>query len=56
VAIRTYHDFVIFTDDVQTGKDGKVKSFSVRVFDSPEGEGETKDGVVAWGTAGWIPM
>ncbi len=46
MAIRTYHDFIIFTDDVETGRDGKVKSFSVRVFDSPEGQGEVKERVV----------
>ncbi len=45
MAIRTYHDFIIFTDDVEKDQNGKVRSFSVRVFSSPVGEGERKETV-----------
>jgi len=39
--IRTYHDFIILTEDVEKD-DGGIKSFSLRVFDSPVGQGEKK--------------
>lgn len=45
MAIRHYHDFVIFTDDVKKDQQGRVRSFTVRVFDSPVGQGEKKERV-----------
>jgi len=40
--IRTYHDFIILTEDVEKDDGGGIKSFSLRVFDSPVGQGEKK--------------
>jgi RNA polymerase subunit RPABC4/transcription elongation factor Spt4 len=45
VAIRTYHDFVIYTDEVETDGFGRVQAFSVLVFDSPVGQGEKAERV-----------
>jgi hypothetical protein len=59
MTIRYYHDFVIFTDDVKKDRQGRVHSFTVRVFDSPVGQGEKKERVrvpekVFGGTVDWI--
>ncbi len=47
MAMRAYHDFIIFCDpeDVRTGEHGELRQFSVRVFDSPVGQGENKETV-----------
>jgi hypothetical protein len=37
--IKTYRDFVLSADVVERGPDGLVRSFDVRVFASPAGEG-----------------
>jgi RNA polymerase subunit RPABC4/transcription elongation factor Spt4 len=59
MTIRHYHDFVIFTDDVKKDRQKRVRSFTVRVFDSPVGQGEKKERVrvpdkVFGGTVDWI--
>jgi hypothetical protein len=43
--IRTYHDFVLFTYEVQEDEHGRVQSFKVRVFDSPVGQSEQDETV-----------
>jgi hypothetical protein len=43
--IRIYHDFVLFTYEVQEDEHGQVQSFKVRVFDSPVGQGEQDERV-----------
>ncbi len=45
--LRRYHDFVILTDDRDVGPDGDgtLTGFTVRVFQSPAGEGERKESV-----------
>ncbi len=43
--IRTYHDFVLYADEVVKDSHGKVKSFNVVVFDSPVGQGEKEERV-----------
>ena len=40
MAMRRYHDFVLLTDDPEIGDDGKLAALSVRVFQSPAGEGD----------------
>ena len=45
MTLRRYHDFVILTDDPEIGPDGKLAAFTVRVFQSPAGEGERKERV-----------
>ena len=46
MAIRHFHDLVLVADDVQRRNgDGQVDTFSVRVFDSPVGQGERKEQV-----------
>lgn len=45
MAIRAYHDFILFTHDVKEDAHGQVLSFRVRVFDSPVGQGEDDDPV-----------
>jgi hypothetical protein len=45
MTVRRYHDFVILTDDPKIGPDGKLGEFTVRVFQSPAGEGERKEPV-----------
>jgi hypothetical protein len=42
---RRYHDFVIFTEDPETDNQGQLSAFSVRVFQSPAGEGEREEHV-----------
>jgi hypothetical protein len=43
MAIRTYHDFVIFAYNVETNAHDEVERFTVRVFSSPIGEGEEEE-------------
>ena len=45
MSLRRYHDFVILTDDPENGPDGRLARFTVRVFQSPAGEGEKKEPV-----------
>lgn len=45
MAIKYYHDFVIVADGVGSNAAGLVKSFRVRVFDSPAGQGEFEEAV-----------
>jgi hypothetical protein len=45
MAIRAYHDFVLFTHDVEEDDHGYIRSFMVRVFDSPVGQGEEAEPV-----------
>ena len=44
--IRIYHDFILFTYEVQEDAHGRVASFKVRVFDSPVGQGGEEDPVL----------
>lgn len=44
--IRIYHDFILFTYEVQEDAHGGIASFKVRVFDSPVGQGEEEDPVL----------
>ena len=43
--IRVYHELVLIAEDVETTVEGTVRSFSVRVFDSPVGQGTKKEQV-----------
>jgi hypothetical protein len=43
MAISDYRDFVLVAEDVEQDDKGAVKKFSVRVFDSPVGQGEQKE-------------
>lgn len=43
MAIRAYHDFVIFVYNVEKNEHGEVQQFTVRVFSSPVGEGEKEE-------------
>jgi hypothetical protein len=43
MAIRIYHDFVIFAYNVEVNTHGEVQRFTVRVFSSPIGEGEEEE-------------
>ena len=45
MAINTFHDFILVTDQVEKHADGAVASFYVCVFDSPVGQGEKKEQV-----------
>lgn len=45
MAIKTYHDFVLVADSVESDAGGLVRSFRVRVFDSPAGQGESEEAV-----------
>jgi hypothetical protein len=45
MAIRSYHDLILFTYGVRRDERGRVRHFRVRVFDSPEGQGERDDPV-----------
>lgn len=42
---RSYQDFILFADDVTLDVRGAVQSFTVRVFDSPAGQSESKQTV-----------
>jgi hypothetical protein len=42
---RRYHDFVIFTEDPETDNKDRLSAFTVRVFQSPAGEGEREERV-----------
>ena len=47
--LRSYRDFVIYTDYIEGApfdEKGRPSAYSVRVFDSPEGEGERGERVV----------
>ncbi len=39
MTLKTYRDFVLAADVAERGLDGLVRTFDVRVFDSPAGEG-----------------
>jgi hypothetical protein len=43
MAIRAYYDFILFSYDVEEDAHGQIRSFKVRVFDSPVGQGEDED-------------
>jgi hypothetical protein len=43
MAIRIYHDFVIFAYNVEVNTHGEVQRFTVRIFSSPIGEGEEEE-------------
>jgi hypothetical protein len=45
MSIRTYHDFVLFTYEVEQDEHGQVQSFKVRGFDSPVGQSEQDEAV-----------
>jgi hypothetical protein len=45
MAIRIYHDLVIFAYNVEKNEHGEVQQFTVRVFSSPVGEGEKEEAV-----------
>ncbi len=45
MAISIYHDFVLVTDTVDTDTRDRILSFHVRVFDSPQGQGEKPEPV-----------
>ena len=46
MAIDNYRDFVLFAEDIRRqGGDGIVNEFTIRVFESPAGEGEGKERV-----------
>ena len=45
MAIRTYHDLVLFVYNLDQSPQGDVERFTVRVFDSPVGEGEQEEHV-----------
>jgi len=45
MTLRRYHDFVILTDEPDNGPGDRLTPFTVRVFQSPAGEGEKKDTV-----------
>ena len=40
MTIQSYHDFILFADDVALDEHGALESFAVRVFDSPAGQSE----------------
>jgi hypothetical protein len=44
--MREYYDFILVAEDVQKDDNGVVDKFTVRVFDSPVGQGEKKEIVV----------
>lgn len=43
MAIDLYQDLVLLAEDVKRGADGTIEKLSVRVFDSPAGQGEQKE-------------
>lgn len=45
MAIEGYSDFVLVAEDAERDNDGRVERFTVRVFDSPVGQGEKKETV-----------
>jgi hypothetical protein len=45
MAIRSYHDFILFTYGVEEDEHRRIRSFKVRVFDSPVGQGEEEEAV-----------
>lgn len=55
--LRSYRDFIIYTDYIEGApfdEKGRPSAYSVRVFDSPEGEGERGERVeVQDGVRGW---
>lgn len=45
MAVKDYRDFVLVAEDVEKDDGGRVERFTVRVFDSPVGQGEKKETV-----------
>ncbi|MBN2392976.1 MAG: CHAT domain-containing protein [Anaerolineae bacterium] len=43
MALRTYHDFVIFAYNVEKDDHGQIQRFTIRVLNSPVGEGEREE-------------